>query len=270
VFIDQARKIPNGPTDAFDREQDLLVWIEANFKKYGTLYRATVFGKNVYVASSPEYAQHVLRNNWENYRKGQAIKRVAILLGNGLMVSEGDFWKNQRRMIQPAFHRNAVAGLYEVMKVATLTLIKKWENSARQGETVNVTSDTSLLVLEITLRAMFGEDYPRVAPSFNILHDEPARNLRFAEAFADARQVVVELMERRLRDKSERADILGLLMNARGQGGCSMPEDQVVKETMTIVVAGHETTASTLNMIWYLLSPKTRKPRCGFQRSLAT
>jgi cytochrome P450 len=254
VFINQERKTPNGPKDAFDHEQDLLAWIEANFKKYGDLYRATVYGRNVYVASSPEYAQHVLRNNWENYRKGQAIKRVAILLGNGLMVSEGSFWKNQRRMIQPAFHRNAIAGLYEVMRVANLTLLKKWENSARQGETVNVTSDTSLLVLEITLRAMFGEDYPRVAPSFNILHDEPARSLRFAQAFADTRQVVVGLMERRLRDKSEGADILGLLMNARGQDGCAMPYDQVVKETMTIVVAGHETTASTLNMIWYLLS----------------
>jgi cytochrome P450 len=254
VLIDQARKIPNGPTDAFDREQNLLAWIEANFKKYGDLYRATVFGKNVYVASSPEYAQHVLRDNWENYRKGQAIKRVGILLGNGLMVSEGDFWKNQRRMVQPAFHRNAIAGLYEMMKVANFILLKRWENSARQGESVNVTSDTSLLVLEITLRAMFGEDYPQVAPSFNLLHDEPARSLRFAQAFADTRHVVVELMDRRLRDKSNRADILGLLMNARGQGGLSMPDDQVVKETMTIVVAGHETTAGTLNMIWYLVS----------------
>jgi cytochrome P450 len=254
VLIDQARKIPNGPTDPFDHEPDLLAWIEVNFKKYGDLYRATVFGKNVYVASSPKYAQHVLRSNWENYRKGLAIKRVAILLGNGLMVSEGDFWKNQRRMIQPAFHRTAVAGFYKVIKVANFTLLKKWENSARQGETVNVTSDTSLLVLEITLRAMFGEDYPWVAPFFNLLHDEPARNLRFAQAFADARQVVVELMERRLRDKSESADILGLLMNARGEGGCSMRGDQVVKEIMTIVVAGHETTAGTLNMIWYLLS----------------
>ena len=160
-------------------------------------------------------------------------------------------------MIQPAFHRNAVAGLYEVMRVANLTLLKKWENSARQGETVNVTSDTSLLTLEITLRAMFGEDYPRVAPSFNILHDEPARSLRFAQAFADTRQVVVELMERRLRDKSEGADIFGLLMNARGPGGCSMPDDQVVKETVTIIVAGHETTASTLNMICWGGRPPT-------------
>ena len=141
-----------------------------------------------------------------------------------------------------------------MMKVANSTLLKKWENSARQGESVNVTSDISQLVLEITLRAMFGEDHPWVAPFFNLLHDEPARNLRFAQAFADARQVVVELMERRLRDKSRGADVLGLLMNARGQGGCSMADDQVVKETMTIIVAGHETTASTLNMIWYLLS----------------
>jgi cytochrome P450 len=254
ALIDHARKIPSGPTDAFDTEQDLLAWIEVNFKKYGDLYRATVFGKNVYVASSPEYAQHVLRNNWENYRKGQAIKRVAMLLGNGLMVSEGDFWKKQRRMIQPAFHLSAVTSLYEVMKVANLTLLRKWENSARRGETINVTSDTSLLVLEITLRAMFGEDYSSVAPFFNLLHDEPARNLRFAQAFAETRQVVVKLMERRLRDKSEGADILRLLMNARGRGGGSMPEEQVVKETMTIVVAGHETTAGTLNMIWYLLS----------------
>ena len=167
-----------------------------------------MFGKNVYVASSPEYAQHVLRDNWENYRKCQAIKRLGILLGNGLTVSEGNFWKNQRRMIQPAFHRNAVAGLYEMMRAANLTLLNKWENSARRSEAVNVTSDTSLLVLEITLRAMFGEDYPRVAQSFRILHDEPARNLRFAQAFAETRQVVVELIERRLRGKSKGTDIL--------------------------------------------------------------
>jgi cytochrome P450 len=80
---------------------------------------------------------------------------------------------------------------------------------------------------------MFGEDYPRVAQSFKILHDEPARSLHFAQAFAKTRQVVVELIERRLRSKSKGTDILGLLMNARGQDGDSMPDSQAVKEAMT-------------------------------------
>ena len=222
--IDQTRKIPNGPTGVFDCEQDLFVWIEANFKKYGDLYRATVFGKDVYVASSPEYAQHVLRSNWENYRKGQAIKRVAILLGKGLMVSEGEFWRNQRRIIQPAFHRNAVAGLYEVMKAANLALLRKWENSARQGETVNVTSDTSLLVLEITLRAVFGEDYAWVAPSFKLLHDEPARDWALRKRSVMRGGSWSSSCSDALCDKSGSADILGLrrILAARAAAQCLM------------------------------------------------
>src|SRR5208282_464077 len=107
----------------------------------------------VYVVSSHEYAQHVLRNNWTNYRKGQAIKRIAMLLGNGLMASEGEFWKRQRRMIQPAFHRDVVAGLFDVMRTANSKLLEKWEKAAQRNETVNVTSDVSLMVLEVTLRA---------------------------------------------------------------------------------------------------------------------
>jgi cytochrome P450 len=254
MLMEQIRRTPEGPSEAFDRQQDLLVWIEANFRKYGDLYRAKIFGTNAYVASSPEYAERVLRSNWKNYRKGQAIKRVAFLLGNGLMVSEGEFWKSQRQMVQPAFHRNAVAGFYDIMKAANFKLVEKWKHSAQRGESVNVTSDTSLMVLEVTLRAVFGVDYPLVAPSFNILHDDPARNLRFAQEFGDLRRLLVELIEGRRRDNIPRSDIVSVLMQARDRSGQPMPDKQVVKEIMTIIVAGHETTASTLNMIWYLLS----------------
>ena len=104
------------------------------------------------------------------------------------------------------------------------------------------------------MRAMFGEDYPRVlSPSKScMMSQHEACVLR--KRSRRTRQVVVELVERRLRTKSEGRDILGLLMNARGQDGNSMPVNQVVKEAMTIIVVGHEATASTLNMIWYLLS----------------
>jgi cytochrome P450 len=253
-MIERRKKIPTGPPIPFHPGDDLRMWIDNNFTIYGDIYRASIYGTTVYVINSPKYIQHVLRQNWANYRKGQAIKRVAVLLGNGLMVSEGDFWKGQRRMVQTAFHRDGVAGLYDVMKSANLKLLDKWEISSRRNEPVNITRDVSFTVLEVTLRAVFGVDYPSVAPFFDILHDDPARNLHFAQAFSDLRRVVRNVIERRHNSATEGADILGILMEARDQTGQPMPDDQLIKEITTIVVAGHETTASTLNLIWYLLS----------------
>jgi cytochrome P450 len=254
VLTEREQRIPEGPPDEFDPSQDLLAWIESNFKLYGNIYRARVLGRDVYVVSAPEYAQHVLRNNWTNYRKGLAIKRIAILLGNGLMVSEGEFWRSQRRMIQPALHRGAVASFYDIMSTTNFRLLRKWERAAQQNEAVNATSDVSLMVLEVTLRALFGADYPTVAQFFNILHDHPARNMDFAQQFANLGPIVAEVIERRRNDRTESMDVLGILMGARDQSGRPMPDEQLINEAKTIIVAGHETTASTLSLIWYLLS----------------
>ena len=128
----------------------------SNFTRYGNIYKASVYGTNVYVISTPEYAHHVLSKNWQNYVKGQAIKRIALLLGNGLMVSEGEFWKKQRRMIQPAFHRDAIGALTHVIMAANVALLNRWEQAAKDGKSVNVTRDISLMVLEVTLTAIFG------------------------------------------------------------------------------------------------------------------
>ena len=251
---EREQKIPEGPPEAFDSTMDLRVWIENNFRRYGDIFSARILGADVYVVSSPDYVQRVLRNNWTNYRKGIAIKRILMLLGNGLMVSEGEFWISQRRMIQPAFHRNVVADLYDVMKSANSKLLEKWETAAQQKATVNVTSDVSLMVLEVTLRALFGSDYSVAAPYFNILHDNPARNLGFAQMFTGLRQFVAGLVKGRRREARDGTDILGMLMEARDQRGRPMQDGQLVNEILTIIVAGHETTASTLNLLWYLVS----------------
>jgi cytochrome P450 len=252
--IEREQRVPEGPPEAFDSKMDLRVWIENNFRRYGDIFSARILGTDVYVVSSPDYVQHVLRNNWTNYRKGLAIKRILMLLGNGLMVSEGEFWISQRRMIQPAFHRNVVADLYDVMKSANSKLLEKWETAAQQKATVNVTSDVSLMVLEVTLRALFGSDYSVAAPYFNILHDNPARNLGFAQMFTDLRQFVAGLVKGRRREARDGTDILGMLMEARDQRGRPMQDGQLVNEILTLIVAGHETTASTLNLLWYLVS----------------
>lgn len=226
-----------------------------HFKQFGNIYKASIFGSNVYVVSDPQYAYYVLRDNWQNYKKGQAIKRIGLLLGNGLMVSEGEFWKSQRRMIQPAFHEAAVAGLTNVITTANKNLLGKWRQAARERRTVNITRDISLMVLEVTLVSIFGDDYEQAATPFSILSTESARDLQFAQEFRSLGKIVGQIADQRRSENRVSADILGMLMETRDRdSGQNMTDRQLVSEIMTLIVAGHETTASTLNWTWYLLS----------------
>jgi cytochrome P450 len=248
-------QIPPGPIEKYDTSQDILSWIDEQFKRFGDIYRASFYGTNVYVVSNPEYVEHVLRVNWQNYRKGQAIKRIGMLLGNGLMVSEGELWKKQRQMIQPAFHDGSIDRLLRVIESANAVLLKKWTLAAHEKKNVNITSDISHMVLEVILSSIFGDDYEQLAPHFNILSDEPARNLAFANMFRPLRKMVIELAAQRRKQNVAATDILGMLMAARDRkSGEPMPDNQLASEILTLVVAGHETTASTLNWVWYLLS----------------
>jgi cytochrome P450 len=247
--------IPHGPTEVYDSSHDLLSWMKGQFDRFGSIYRACVYGTNVYVVSDPEYVDHILRINWQNYVKGQAIKRVGLLLGNGLMVSEGEFWKSQRRMVQPAFHHQAVRALINVIASANLALLQEWSRAAEEKKTVNITSDISRMVLKVVLISIFGNDYEQIAPHFNILSEDSARNLKFAQMFRPLGRLVVDIAVQRRTQNATANDVLGTLMEARDRtNGQPMTDSQLAKEVMTLIVAGHETTASTLNWVWYLLS----------------
>lgn len=249
------RLVPPGPTDKYNASDDLLEWMKSQFDQFGSIYRASVYGAEVYVVSDPEHADHILRANWQNYRKGLAIKRIGFLLGNGLMVSEGEFWKSQRQMIQPAFHDKAVAGLIDVITSANAELLQKWLGAAEAKENINTTADISHMILKIVLISLFGDDYEQVAPHFNILSDESARNLQFAQTFRPLGKMILEVAGQRREQKRIATDMLGMLMEARDRKtGKVMPDNQLVSEIMTLIVAGHETTSMTLNWTWYLLS----------------
>ena len=169
----------------------------------------------MYVVSDPEHVDHVLRINWRNYKRGQAIKRIGFLLGNGLIVSEGEFWKSQRRMIQPAFHDKAIGALTNVISAANLALLKKWKDAAQQRESVNITSDVSHMILKVVLISIFGDDYEQVAPHFNILADESARDLQFAQRFTPLGKIVSGVADQRRKQNRTATDMLGMLMAAR-------------------------------------------------------
>src|SRR5580704_2347207 len=179
----ESMRIPDGPDEKYDTSVDLLTWLETNFARFGDLYRASIYGTNAYVVSDPDLADHVLRVNWQNYKKGQAIKRIGFLLGNGLMVSEAELWKRQRRMIQPAFHERALTNFTAVILAENLALLNQWEQAASRKQSVNITSNISSSILKITLVSIFGEDYEQVAAKFNLVSEEHARTMQFAESF---------------------------------------------------------------------------------------
>ncbi len=249
------RQIPPGPPEKYDPSQDLLSWIVTHFKEYGDIYKASIYGANAYVVSDLSYVQHILRRNWENYKKGQDTKRNRLLMGNGLIVSEGELWKKQRRTMQPVFHRDSVGALVPLIRSANFALLKKWQQAAAKNETVNVTHDVSIMVLQFVLTFIFGDDYEWIAPHFQILSDESARDLQFAQTFRALAEIILQAAAKRRTQNRISGDILGMLMEARDRvTGKIMPDHQLVNEVITLIVAGHETTASVLNWTWYLLS----------------
>ncbi len=258
------KRSPPGPQEAFDISfpDGSLERLYALFRQYGDVYRlfAPAGGGDIYVLSHPDEVKHVLVTNRKNFEKGVGIDRVQILLGHGIMVSEGDFWRRQRRMIQPAFHHKLIGRLSDLIVSSNRLLLHKWLRHVGAGQAVNVTQDTSELTLDITLRATFGEDLERIVQEqgrnpFALLTDEPERNLAFAFKFRSLANIVRECVQRRRSEGRERADFLGMLMSARDETtGEPMSDRQLLDETMTLIVAGHETTASALNSTWLLLS----------------
>jgi cytochrome P450 len=249
------KRIPVGPAERYEASEDLLTWMTGNFAKFGDIYSANICGSNAYVVGDPKYADHILRENWQNYKKGDSTKRIGFLLGKGLMVSEGDFWKQQRRLVQPSFHTDMVAAAVGIMRSVNSALLEKWMLAAREKTCINVTRDVSAAVLEITLRYLFGADYSKVMAHFEILSNEPTRDLRFMQLFRPLRNIVTQIILERRESQRVTTDVLGMLMSARDrESGQAMPDGQIVSEMMTLIVAGHETTASTLAWVWHLLS----------------
>ena len=215
-------------------ESDALSTLVRNFETYGDAFRmfSPALQRDLWVLSHPDHVRHVLVDRSANFTKGVGIDRVAILLGNGLMTSEGEQWRAQRKLLQPSFHRNVIATWMPHLHTANATLAAKWAAAAAAGAPVNLTQDMSEVTLEVVLRALFGDDLARLTAGgggnpFALLTDDTERNLAFAYKFRQLGKLILEEVQRRRRDGVRHNDILSQL---------------------------HETTASSLNWFWYLLT----------------
>lgn len=260
----QTLTIPPGPPESIDLggSDDALTRMCGYFARYGDVYR--VFAPNRgtydYVINHPDDVKHVLLTNHRNYTKGVGIDRVKILLGNGIMTSEGDFWRRQRRMMQPAFHRRILERFAALIEEVNLKYAQHWAERARGGEPIDVGEETSELTLEIVLRSIFGTDLERLERQlggnpFGVVAKEQNRDLKFAFRFRSLARHVLELIERRRREGTAHEDFLAMLMAARDrEDGSPMSDKELIDEVLTLIVAGHETTAAALTWTWYLVS----------------
>jgi cytochrome P450 len=232
------------------------------FARHGDTYRVFVPARRsyTYVIHHPDDVKRVLVGNHRNYTKGVGLDRVKILLGKGIMTSEGELWKRQRYMMQPLFHRRVISAFAQLIAAANERFIARWDELARRGAPVNLTDEMSELTLEIVLRSIFGRDLDRLTQQlggnpFAVVTREQSRDLQFAFKFRSLTRLVAQLIERRRATPEEHLDYLAMLMEARDkESGAPMGERELIDEVMTLIVAGHETTASGLNWTWYLLS----------------
>ncbi len=256
--------MPPGPAEGFDLggSEESLARLCAYFAEYGDTYRvfAPSRGAYFYVINDPDDVKHVLLSNHRNYTKGEGIDRVQILLGNGIMTSEGEFWRRQRRMIQPAFHRKVLERFGALIDEVNDRYANRWAAHAARGEPIDVADEASTLTLEIVLRSIFGDDLGRLEDEhggnpFALVAQVTDRDLRFAFRFRSLAKLVVDLAARRRREPAERFDFLEMLMSARTRDtGEAMSDSELVDEVLTLIVAGHETTAASLAWTWHLVA----------------
>jgi cytochrome P450 len=210
--------------------------------------------------NDPDVIKHILIKNNKNYLKGVGFERVKMLLGNGIIVSDGPVWRRQRRMIQPAFGREVIAELTGQIKKVNLDFLARWQALAADSATINITEETNNLALQIILRSLFSEDLDLIYEQyqgnpFAMLIDDSARDLKLAVKFRGLTKTVAEILDMRRQSKAERMDFVSLFMDARDkETGEPMTDKELIDEVMTLIVAGSETSATTLNWTWYCLS----------------
>lgn len=245
--------------DANDESASLLLDLA---QRYGDTFRlaSQTRSNDSLVILNADDIRRVLQTNRNNYIKGVGTERVRVLLGNGLMASEGELWARQRRLVQPSFHSQVIRSFTALMHQANVDLIARWSALAARGETVNLTHDLSELALNIVLRALFGPDLDRLIAAqgsnpFDLLTSETRRDLPFAAKFRALTHHVRDMIAARRQEQRIEMDLLSTLMEVRDRdSGEAMPDRALLDELMTLIVAGHETTASALNWTWYLLS----------------
>jgi cytochrome P450 len=256
-------------------QHDPLPFIAKLHHLYGDVVHVKLGPKSVYLVTHPDDVQHVLQENNRNYKKGAHYEVLKPMFGNGLMLSEGDFWLRQRRLIQPAFLRKRLSGFATTMTDITEQMLERWDRVTERGGSFDVSRELVSLTLSIVCTTMFGTDISKEATgigeahAYCLAHAEqkvvsllavPDRipspgNLKYRRSVELLHSVIDRFIKERRASGEDRGDLLSTLAFLRYEGTNElMDHAQLKDEIITIFLNGHETVSGALGWAFYLLS----------------
>jgi cytochrome P450 len=273
-------RLPPGPrispiaslTYRFSR--DPLNFLSAVARTYGDLASCRMSGEVLFFVNHPRHIRDILVTDHRNFTKSRGLERAKLLLGNGLLTSEGALHLRQRRLMQPAFHRERIAAYARTMVRYADALRRQW----RDGATLDVSQEMMRVTLSIAGKTLFDVDVESQArevgraltdvmesfwlsmmPFANVIERLPVGRMRRARDARERLDAIIYglIAERRANRPGNdvRGDLLSMLLVAQDEDdGSTMTDRQVRDEAMTIFLAGHETTANALTWTWYLVS----------------
>ena len=257
------KRRPPGPESPcpIEVDADTLTLLSGLQRRYGDFVAVTKpNGRQAIFVNDADEVRRLLVRHHTKYVKGPGFERVKMLLGNGLIVSDGDTWRRSRRMIQPAFTRQSIHRMTGLMSECAAARIDRWTHVASRGETLDITQEISDFALELILRCIFGADYEsRILSAgenpFAFLSKESERNLRIVMQVRETRELILDIVrDRRGRGNEGEPDFLTMYMEATDKSGARFSDEELLDEIVTLIVAGYETSAGTLNWAWYLLA----------------
>jgi cytochrome P450 len=270
------RRLPPGPSglgfyfSLLRTPKNWLRFLGQLGKEYGDISFFRLFGVPICFINKPEYIESVLVSGVSDFAKSKDYAPLKTLMGNGLLTSEGEFWRRQRKLVQPAFHRERIAAYGEVMVRYAEKMMAGW----RDAETRDAHKDMMKLTLDIVAKTLFDADVTsdavEVGETLEVAMERYSAFAWFAVFLPPSMigpwywifrktlhrldTIIYRIMRARRESKSDPGDLLSMLLKAQAEDGSQMTDQQLRDEVMTLFLAGHETTANALAWTWYLLS----------------